>query len=76
MKIAIRKLQRRVRRRWYLRFKDFNKQYAKQIARWQCYPCTEQLVQFYQLNTIESVNTVTIDDIDDVIDEEISCWNT
>ncbi|WP_392562226.1 hypothetical protein RHO12_01700 [Orbus sturtevantii] len=76
MERAIKKLRRRVRRRWYLRFNSFNKQLAKQIARWQCYPCTEQLISIFQLKNIESINSVTIDDIDDVIDEEISCWST
>lgn len=75
MNKAIIKLRRRVRRRWFLRFKDWNKKEAKRIARWQCHCCTEQLIDIYKLDTVELINAITIDEIEDIIDEEVSCWS-
>lgn len=70
----IKKLRRRIRRRWYLRFKNWNKKEAKRIARVQCYPCAEQLIDIYDCKTGDDIRNITIADIEEVIDEEISSW--
>lgn len=70
---AVKKLRRKTCRRWYLRLKFFGKKIAKRIARQQCSSTTELLIRIHVCETIDDIKSITIDEIDHAVEEEIMC---